>query len=58
MSFFESLKTLAISALKKASKKAVDNALQNIGKGRNYTEKFIFIDLEDRKIIFKNIFNQ
>ena len=45
MSFFESLKTLAISALKKASKKAVDNALQNIGKGRNYTEKFIFIDL-------------
>jgi len=45
MSFLESIKKMALSALKKASKKAVDNALQNIGKGRNYTEKFTFIDL-------------
>ena len=49
MSFFESLKKSALSALKRASKKAVKNAvnaaLENIGKGRNYTEKFTFIDL-------------
>ena len=45
MSFLESLKNLALSALKKASKEAVDNALQNIGQGRNHTEKFTFAAL-------------
>ena len=49
MSFFDSLKNMALSALKRETKKAVnkavDNAVQNIGKGRNHTEKFTFTAL-------------
>ena len=46
MSIFDSLKQAAISALKsesrKAVNKAVNTAVQNIGKGRNHTEIFTF----------------
>ena len=46
MSIFDSLKQAAISALKRESRKAVNKAVntavQNIGKGRNHTETFTF----------------
>ena len=42
MSILESLKRAAVSMLKKETRKAVNNAVQNIGKGRNHTEKFTF----------------
>ena len=46
MSIFDSLKQAAISALKRESRKAVNKAvntaIQNIGKGRNHTETFTF----------------
>ncbi len=42
MSILESLKRAAVSMLKKETRKAVSNAVQNIGKGRNHTEKFTF----------------
>ena len=42
MSIFDTLKKTALSALKKETTKAVNQAVQNIGKGRNYTEKFTF----------------
>jgi len=41
----ESLKRAALSALKKETRKAVNNAVKNIGKGRNHTEKFTFASL-------------
>ena len=46
MSLFDSLKNAALSALKRESRKAVsktvNTAINNIGKGRNHTEKFTF----------------
>jgi len=49
MSFLDSLKTAVLSALKRETRKAVSNAVndavQNIGKGRNYTETFTFAAL-------------
>ena len=42
MDIFEKLKKAALSALKRETTKAVNQAVQNIGKGRNYTEKFTF----------------
>ena len=45
MSIFDSLKKAAEFALKKEAAKAVNNAVQNIGKGRNHTEKFTFAAL-------------
>ena len=45
MSLFDTLKRAALSALKREARKAVDNAVSNIGKGRNYTEKFTFTAL-------------
>ena len=46
MSILESLKNAALSALKRESRKAVNKAVntavQNIGKGRNHTETFTF----------------
>jgi hypothetical protein len=46
MSILDSLKQAAISALKRESRKAVNKAVntavQNIGKGRNHTETFTF----------------
>lgn len=42
MGFFDSLKRTAELALKKEASKAVNNAVQNIGKGRNHTETFTF----------------
>ena len=46
MRFFDSLKNVALSALKRESRKAVNKAVntavQNIGKGRNHTETFTF----------------
>ena len=46
MSIFDSLKQAAISALKRESRKAVNKAVntavQTIGKGRNHTETFTF----------------
>ncbi len=42
MSILESLKKAALYALKKEAGKAVNNAVKNIGKGRNHTEKFTF----------------
>ena len=45
MSLFDTLKRAALSALKREARKAVDNAVSNIGKGRNHTEKFTFTAL-------------
>jgi len=49
MSFLDSLKNAALSALKRESRKAVskavNTAVQNIGKGRNHTETFTFAAL-------------
>jgi len=45
MSLFDSIKKAAFSILKKESRKAVNKAVQNIGKGRNHTEKFTFAAL-------------
>ena len=45
MSFFDSLKKRAEFALKKEAVKAVNNAVQSVGKGRNHTEKFTFTTL-------------
>lgn len=46
MSFFDSLKRAAESALKRETSKAVNNAVNNavqsVGKGRNHTESFTF----------------
>lgn len=42
MRIFDTLKKAAVSALKRETTKAVNQAVQNIGKGRNYTEKFTF----------------
>lgn len=42
MGFLDSLKRTAELALKKEASKAVNNAVQNIGKGRNHTETFTF----------------
>ena len=49
MSLFDSIKNAALSTLKRESRKAVNKAVntavQNIGKGRNHTEKFTFAAL-------------
>jgi len=45
MSILDSLKRAALSALKRETRKVVDNAVKNIGKGRNYSEKFTFAAL-------------
>lgn len=42
MSFFDSLKRQAQSQLKREAAKAVTQAVQNIGKGRNLSEDFTF----------------
>jgi len=42
MRIFDTLKKAAVSALKRETTKAVNQAVQNIGKGRNHTEKFTF----------------
>jgi len=40
MSILDSLKRAALSALKRETRKVVDNAVKNIGMGRDYSEKF------------------
>ena len=45
MSILDSLKRAALSALKRETRKALNNAVSNIGKGRNHTEKFTFTAL-------------
>ena len=45
MSIFDKLKRAAESTLKKEASKAVNSAVQNIGKGRNHTEQFTFAAL-------------
>jgi len=42
MSIFDSLKKSAESALKKETSKAINNAVQSVGKGRNHSESFTF----------------
>lgn len=42
MSIFDSLKRTAESALKKEATKAVNNAVQSVGKGKNRCESFTF----------------
>lgn len=42
MSFFDSLKRAAESALKRETSKAINQAVQSVGKGRNHTETFTF----------------
>jgi len=42
MSFFDSLKRKAESALKKGATQAVSNAVKSVGKGRNHSESFTF----------------
>ena len=42
MSIFDSLKRTAESALKKGAAKAVNNAAQSVGKGKNRSESFTF----------------
>jgi len=45
MSLMDSLKRMALNVLKKEARNAVNKAAQNIGKGRNHTEKFTFASL-------------
>jgi len=45
MSIFDSLKRTAESALKKEATKAVNNAVQSVGKGKNRSESFTFATL-------------
>ena len=45
MSLMDSLKRMALNVLKKEARNAVNKAAQNIGKGRNHTEKFTFAAL-------------
>ena len=42
MSFLDSLKRKAESALKKGATQAVSNAVKSVGKGRNHSESFTF----------------
>lgn len=42
MSIFDSLKRAAESALKRETSKAINQAVQSVGKGRNHTETFTF----------------
>ena len=42
MSFFDSLKRAAESALKRETSKAINQAVQSVGKGRNHAETFTF----------------
>ena len=42
MSIFDSLKRTAESTLKKEAAKAVNNAAQSVGKGKNRSESFTF----------------
>ena len=42
MSLFDALKKAATTTLKKEATTAVNTAVQNIGKGKNHTEKFSF----------------
>lgn len=45
MGLFDSLKRTAESALKKEATKAVNNAVQSVGKGKNRSESFTFTTL-------------
>lgn len=45
MSIFDSLKRSAQSALRKEAVKAVNTAVQSVGKGRNHSERFTFAAL-------------
>ncbi len=45
MSIFDALKRKAESALKREASKAVNNAVQSVGKGRNHSESFTFTAL-------------
>lgn len=45
MSIFDSLKRMAGTALKREATKAVTNAVQSVGKGKNHTESFTFTAL-------------
>ena len=45
MSIFDSLKRAAVSSLKRETSKAVKNAVQSVGKGRNHSESFTFTGL-------------
>jgi len=45
MSFFDSLRRAAESALKREASKAVNNAVKSVGKGRNRSESFTFTAL-------------
>ena len=45
MSILDTLKNKAISLIKKETRKALNNAVSNIGKGKNHTEKFTFTSL-------------
>lgn len=45
MSIFDSLKRAAGSALKREASKAVNNAVQSVGKGKNRSESFTFTTL-------------
>lgn len=45
MSIFDKLKRAAESTLKKEASKAVNNAAQSVGKGRNHSERLTFANL-------------
>lgn len=45
MSFFDQLKRTVSNAIRKEAVKTVNNAVSNIGKGRNHTESFTFASL-------------
>ena len=47
MSIFDKLKRAAESTLKKEATKAVNSAVQSVGKGRNHTESFTFTSLPE-----------
>ena len=58
MSLMDSLKRMALNVLKKEARNAVNKAAQNIGKGRNHTEKFTFAALPANVDELKALINQ
>lgn len=45
MGFFDSIKRMAESTMKKEASKVVNEAVKNVGKGRNHSETYTFASL-------------
>ncbi len=55
MGIFDSLRRTAESTLKKEATKAVNNAVQSVGKGKNYSESFTFVTLPSNVTEMQNL---